>query len=104
MYKCSKCSSQFYFKSHLKDHEDFKHPDRAAEAIRSTSIYEPLGTTTSARDRLRWTYTNRVSSGPYIVTPEAVREYQYDLFTQYYVPNVSVVNNTSVVCSDNTVA
>jgi hypothetical protein len=98
MYKCNKCSSQFYFKSHLKDHEDFKHPNRAAEPIRTYPQYEPLGTATAARDRLRWTYTNRISSEPYIVTPEAVRDYQYDLFTQYW------VSNTSVVGIDNTVA
>lgn len=101
MYKCSECSSQFYFKSHLKDHEDFKHPNRAAEPVRTSSEYgTPLGTNTAARDRLRgiWNASEYTTHWARLVAvaPETRVTYQPDLFTQYWIDDAPIVgcNNT----------
>jgi len=100
MYKCSKCSSQFYFKSHLKDHEDFKHPNRAAEPIQSTSIYAPLGVSSAARDSLRDFYNTAyfIYSNNQCIAPETCVPYQPNLFTQHW------IEDAPIVCGDNTVA
>jgi uncharacterized Zn-finger protein len=101
MYKCSKCNSQFYFKSHLKDHEDFKHPNRVAEPVCTSSEYgTPLGTATAARDRLRGlrNTADRISPINLSTALETCVPYQPDLFTQYW------IEDTPIVCGDNTVA